>query len=74
MPHAANDSKAAHFADILGKAVVDQWHVLGQDVQRLIFEAAVEKFERAGEGDIREALAVFLHDHHPRTGHDEPRR
>jgi hypothetical protein len=74
MPHAANDNKAAHFADILGKAVVEQWHALGQDVQRLIFEAAVEKCERAGEGDIREALAVFLHDHHPRTGHDEPRR
>jgi hypothetical protein len=62
-----DDNSAKRFADILGMAVVQQWHALGQDAQRLIFEAAVERCGRADDPDFREALAVFLHDRHPRT-------
>lgn len=57
------------FALALGQAVIGSWSALPQDVQHLIFEQAV----RAGHHDerdasLREQLAVFLHDRHPRTG------
>lgn len=67
---AATDDDARRFADILGMAVVRQWHALGQDAQRLIFEAAAERCGRADDSEFREALAVFLHAHHPRTETD----
>lgn len=67
---ATTDDNAERFADILGMAVVQQWHALGQDAQRLIFEAAVERCGRSNDSEFREALAVFLHDRHPRTGPD----
>ncbi len=71
MQHSPTDETAAkQFADILGMAVVQQWHALGQDAQRLIFEAAIERCGRADDPDFREALAVFLHDRHPRTESD----
>jgi hypothetical protein len=47
----------------LGKATLDRWADLPQDVQRLLFEQAVTE---AGP-DFRDRLAIFLHDHHPRT-------
>lgn len=57
------------FALALGQAVIGAWGVLPREVQETIFEHAV----RAGHHDerdesLREQLAAFLHDHHPRTG------
>jgi hypothetical protein len=57
------------FALALGEAVIGVWAKLPQEVQELLFEQAV----RAGHHDerdesLREQLAVFLHDRHPRTG------
>jgi hypothetical protein len=57
------------FALALGQAVIGVWGALPRDVQESIFEAAV----RAGHHDerdesLREQLAAFLHDRHPRTG------
>ncbi len=57
------------FALALGQAVIGAWAQLPQEVQETIFELAV----RAGHHDerdesLREQLAVFLHDRHPRTG------
>jgi hypothetical protein len=56
------------FALALGAGVIRCWGRLPQDVQHTIFEAAVV----AGHHDerdeaLREQLAVFLHNHHPRT-------
>jgi len=59
----------ARFVPLLGEAVVRVWGSLPQEIQRMLFEAAVSAGEGAG-GDphLREHLAAFLHDHHPRTG------
>jgi hypothetical protein len=62
----ANDER---FALALGEAVIAAWGKLPKDIQEVIFEQAV----RAGHRDerdesLREQLAVFLHEHHPRTG------
>jgi hypothetical protein len=53
----------AMFVRALGEAITTQWHAVGQDVQRLIFEAATKDHNPK----FREELAVFLHDRHPRT-------
>jgi hypothetical protein len=47
----------------LGMALIEVWGRLPQDVQRVLFEAAVR---RAGES-MREPIATVLHEHHPRT-------
>jgi hypothetical protein len=47
----------------LGEAVVRMWSKLPQDVQNHLFQEAVTS---QGES-IRQQLAVFLHDKHPRT-------
>jgi len=57
------------FAVALGLAVIRAWGSLPQEIQHAIFEEAVV----AGHHDerdesLREQLAVFLHDRHPRTG------
>ena len=50
------------FAEALGRAVLAEWGVLPQEAQERLFERA------AGTNEpFREALAVFLHRHHPRT-------
>ncbi len=56
------------FALALGAAVIKAWGRLPQDIQHVIFEEAVSAGHR-GERDesLREQLAVFLHDRHPRT-------
>ncbi|MDB5508212.1 MAG: hypothetical protein JWL93_681 [Hyphomicrobiales bacterium] len=46
----------------LGAAVIARWADLPRDVQRSLFDAAVH----GGRPD-REAIAVFLHDHHRNT-------
>ncbi len=54
----------SRFIQALGTAISTQWHAVGQDVQRLIFEAATKD---STDPKFREDLAVFLHEHHPRT-------
>ena len=56
------------FANALGEAVIECWAQLPQDIQHKIFERAVV----AGHHDerdesLREQLAQYLHDQHPRT-------
>jgi hypothetical protein len=56
------------FALALGQGVIACWGSVSRDTQHAIFEAAV----RAGHHDerdeaLREQLAAFLHDRHPRT-------
>jgi hypothetical protein len=57
------------FANALGEAVLDCWARLSQETQHMLFEKAVicghhdEKDE-----SLREQLAEYLHDHHPKTG------
>ena len=53
------------FERALGAAVVRQWGQLPRAIQEALFEQAV-----SGRGDsLREPLAVFLHQRHPRTDH-----
>jgi hypothetical protein len=52
----------------LGAAALDLWSHLPQTFQESLFERAVvlgHKSER--DESLREQLAKFLHDHHPRT-------
>jgi hypothetical protein len=48
----------------LGRAVLALWSDLPRDVQEYLFEQAV-----AGEVILRNHLASYLHDHHPKTAH-----
>jgi len=49
---------------MLGEAVKRSWGSLPRDVQELLFEEALGGDT---EGELREKLAVLLHDRHPRT-------
>lgn len=51
------------FREALGRATVERWGDLSQETQQLLFEGAASSKDEA----FREALAVYLHDHHPRT-------
>lgn len=51
-------------AKIVGDAALKMWPDLPREIQEVLFETAVE-----GHADIRQSLAVYLHDHHPRTAH-----
>ena len=56
------------FALALGQAVITSWANLPQPIQRALFEQAVvcgHHDER--DESLREQLAAFLHDRHPRT-------
>ena len=53
------------FLQALGKATVSRWSELSQEAQQLLFEGAVQ----TKDDGFREALAVYLHDRHPRTAH-----
>ena len=66
----ASDPAATRFAEAFGHPLMTHWHAVGRDAQRLIFDQAAANRERSGDFGFREALAVFLHDHHPRTGSD----
>jgi len=52
------------FERLLGKAALALWPDLPRDVQENLFETAV-----AGDVVIRSHLAMYLHDHHPKTAH-----
>ena len=58
-----NDT-AGEFERLLGNAALKLWPDLPRDVQELLFETAVPI-----DPVIRNSLAVFLHQHHPRTAH-----
>ena len=53
---------------VLGAAAADLWSNWPQELQHALFERAVVLGHK-GERDesLREQLAKFLHDHHPRT-------
>src|SRR5258707_5201823 len=55
---------AGEFERLLGHAALRLWPDLPRDVQELLFETAVPT-----DPTIRNRLAVFLHDRHPRTAH-----
>jgi hypothetical protein len=61
---------AERFARVLGEAVIARWSALPQELQHELFEDAVV-LGHLGERDesLREELARFLHERHPRTAH-----
>jgi hypothetical protein len=52
------------FERLLGRAALALWSDFPRDVQERLFETAV-----AGDVIIRNHLASYLHDHHPKTAH-----
>ena len=52
------------FGHVIGQAALRLWPDLPRDVQERVFEAAV-----GGDDHLRRDLALYLHDHHPRTAH-----
>ena len=64
------DNIAERYFLVLGAAAADLWSHLPQELQHTLFERAValgHKSER--DESLREQLAKFLHEHHPRTQH-----
>jgi hypothetical protein len=58
----------SRFSVALGEAVLEAWGDLPQEIQQLLFERAVVKGHHDERDEsLREQLAEFLHDHHPRT-------
>jgi hypothetical protein len=51
------------FAMLLGHAAPNLWSNLPRDAQERLFTAAVD------DSIMANALAIFLHDRHPRTAH-----
>ena len=54
----------ARFAMLLGDAALKLWADLPRDIQERLFETAVPI-----DLDMRNRLAIYLHEHHPRTAH-----
>ena len=52
------------FEHKVGRAALKLWSQLPRDLQEQLFEDAV-----GGDESFRHQLAVYLHDHHPRTAH-----
>jgi len=62
------DPADERFMLALGKAVTHVWAELPMPIQEKLFEHAVVAAPRAERHEsLREQLAKFLHDHHPRT-------
>ena len=58
--------------EALGAAVVRLWSGLPRDLQETLFEAAVTLGHKNEQDEsLREQMAKFLHDHHPRTTHPD---
>jgi hypothetical protein len=56
------------FAAALGRAVLDLWSTLPQEIQQNLFEQAVLRGHKSERDEsLREQLAQFLHHHHERT-------
>jgi hypothetical protein len=58
------NDRASEFVRLLGRAAFKLWADLPRDVQETLFETAVPD-----DDAVRYSLAVFLHEHHPRTAH-----
>jgi hypothetical protein len=54
----------SEFERLLGHAALRLWSELPREVQEKLFETAVPFYPM-----IRNRLAIFLHDRHPRTAH-----
>jgi hypothetical protein len=54
----------SEFERLLGQAALQVWAELPRDVQEQLFETAVPL-----DPVTRNRLAIFLHDHHPKTAH-----
>ena len=52
------------FERLLGSAALALWPNLPRGVQESLFETAV-----SGNDIVRNQLASYLHDHHPKTAH-----
>lgn len=52
------------FRHVIGNAALTLWPDLPREVQERLFESAV-----GDEEALRHQLALYLHDHHPRTAH-----
>jgi hypothetical protein len=66
-----NAADAQMFGALLGMAMIDLWGNLPRSTQEQVFEAAVVAGARTGdERLLRERLAIFLHNYHPRTAGD----
>jgi hypothetical protein len=52
------------FAQLVGEAALRLWPDLPRDIQERLFEEAV-----AADEALRHEVALYLHDHHPRTAH-----
>lgn len=50
-------------SSLLGRAALKVWPQLPLEAQEMLFKAATD------DGIIANALATYLHDHHPRTAH-----
>ena len=58
----------SRYAMALGHAVISAWGELPQDVQQRLFEDAIVAGHHTERDEaLREQLAAFLHDRHPRT-------
>ena len=55
---------AGEFERLLGRAALQLWSEFPREVQEKLFETAVPV-----DPAIRNRLAIFLHDHHPKTAH-----
>lgn len=58
------NNSAHEFERLLGKAALALWPNFPRDVQESLFETAV-----GGDVIIRNRLASYLHDQHPKTAH-----
>jgi hypothetical protein len=52
------------FAEVIGFGALHLWPDLLREIQERLFEEAV-----LDDQAFRHALALYLHDHHPRTAH-----
>jgi hypothetical protein len=52
------------FKQAIGGAALNIWPHLPRDVQERLFEDAAKADET-----LRQQLAIYLHNHHPRTAH-----
>jgi hypothetical protein len=62
--HVVKNNSTYEFERLVGRAALALWPDLPRDMQESLFETAV-----AGDDIIRNHLASYLHDHHPRTTH-----
>jgi hypothetical protein len=54
----------SRFQDAIGRAALELWPDLPREVQEHLFEyVATEDYT------LRQPLATYLHEHHPRTAH-----